>query len=113
MYTDCLGGSTRPCMWSGRREHPPAGPGHVGNHNVTPSHGVGCGPGCKASEVEELQGGRRKLLRVVEAWLRAELEASRATEAADPAAKALRPGAQLPPHRAPLMPTKHMMFFRG
>ena len=77
------------------------------------ANAVWCGPGCKASEVEELQGGRRKLLRVVEAWLRTELEASRAAEAADPSARAARPGAQLPPQKAPLMPTKHMMFFRG
>ena len=68
--------------------------------------------GCRASEVEELRGVR-KLLRVVEKWLRTELTESRAAEAADPARRAARPGAALPAAKAPLMPTKHMMFFRG
>lgn len=68
--------------------------------------------GAPVSEVAELQQGK-KLLRVVENWLRAELEASRAREAADVAAKAARPGAPLPKSAGPLMPSKHMMFFRG
>lgn len=63
-------------------------------------------------EVTELQKGR-KLLRVVEGWLRDELAASRAREAADPAAKAARPGAALPKQAGPFMHSKHMMFFRG
>jgi hypothetical protein len=62
--------------------------------------------------VPELHGGR-KLLRVVEHWLRGERTAMRALQASDPAAaKAARPGAPLP-QRTPLMPTKHMMFYRG
>ena len=60
----------------------------------------------------ELRAGG-KLLCVVEAWLRSERERRRAAEAADPGAKALRPGAPLPRSSAPAMPTKHMMFFRG
>ena len=54
-----------------------------------------------------------KLLSVVEAWLRDERDRRWASEAADPGAKAKRPGAPLPPSSAPAMPTKHMMFFRG
>lgn len=68
--------------------------------------------GAPVGEVAELQSGR-KLLRIVEGWLRAELEASRAREAANPAAKAVRPGAALPKQAGPLMHSKHMMFFRG
>ncbi|CAL8468267.1 g7807 [Coccomyxa elongata] len=68
--------------------------------------------GAPVGEVAELQTGR-KLLRVVEDWLRAELAASRAREAADPAARAARPGAKLPKQAGPLMGSKHMMFFRG
>jgi CCR4-NOT complex subunit CAF16 len=63
------------------------------------------------SEVPELQQGR-KLLRVVERWLRSDLEISRQQEAADPSLRAKRPGALIP-RTTPLMPTKHMMFFRG
>ena len=59
----------------------------------------------------ELQQSR-KLLRVVEKWLRADLVTSRQQEAADPSLRAKRPGAVIP-RTTPLMPTKHMMFFRG
>ena len=67
--------------------------------------------GAPASEVAGLQQGR-KLLRVVERWLRSDLEASRREEAADPSLRGKRPGAVIP-RTTPLMPTKHMMFFRG
>ena len=67
--------------------------------------------GAPAGEVAELQQGR-KLLRVVERWLRSDLEASRREEAADPSLRGKRPGAMIP-RTTPLMPTKHMMFFRG
>lgn len=59
----------------------------------------------------ELQQGK-KLLKVVEKWLRSDLETSRQEEAADPTLRAKRPGAAIP-RTTPLMPTKHMMFFRG
>ena len=69
--------------------------------------------GCAASEVPELQGGA-KLLRVVERWLRGEREGFRAAEAADAAAaRSGRAGAPLPKRAGPLMPTKHMMFYKG
>lgn len=68
--------------------------------------------GGSVSDVPELRAGG-KLLCVVEAWLRSERERRRAAEAADPRARALRPGALLPRNSAPAMPTKHMMFFRG
>ena len=67
--------------------------------------------GGQASEVPELQQGK-KLLRVVEKWLRSDLEISRQEEAADPSLRARKPGAAIP-RTTPLMPTKHMMFFRG
>ena len=67
--------------------------------------------GAPASEVPELHQGN-KLLKVVEKWLRSDLETSKKEEAADPALRAKRPGAAIP-QTAPLMPTKHMMFFRG
>ena len=71
----------------------------------------GVGAGGPANDVPELQQGK-KLLRVVEKWLRTDLEATRKEEAADPSLLAKRPGAVLP-RTAPVMPTKHMMFFRG
>lgn len=67
--------------------------------------------GAPADQVPELQQGN-KLLRVVEKWLRSDLETSRREEAADPSLRAKRPGAAVP-RTTPLMPTKHMMFFRG
>jgi hypothetical protein len=68
--------------------------------------------GAPVQEVAELQEGK-KLLKVVEGWLRAERAAIREREAADPSAKLRRPGWPLPKTTAPLMPSKHMMFYRG
>lgn len=68
--------------------------------------------GAPAAEVPELQQGK-KLLKVVEGWLRAERAAAKELEAADPSAQQRRPGAPLPQSSGPLMPTKHMMFFKG
>ena len=91
------------------------------DRNVSRSNTIGpprcqltCAPcaGGPVGDVPELRAGG-KLLCVVEAWLRSERERRRAAEAADPLAKALRPGAPLPRSSAPAMPMKHMMFFRG
>jgi hypothetical protein len=70
------------------------------------------GPAAAACDAAELRR-EGKLLGLVESWLRDERERRRAAEAADPGARARRPGARLPASAAPAMPTKHMMFFRG
>ena len=62
----------------------------------------------------ELQQGK-KLLRVVEKWLRSDLETSRREEAVRDCHRCVpsKTGRCGKPRTTPLMPTKHMMFFRG
>lgn len=60
------------------------------------------------SDIPELQTGT-KLLRVVEAWLRQEKEQRRVRQKEQGAAGC---GAAAAPAAHPLMPSKHMAFFR-
>ena len=68
-----------------------------------------CIIGGPISGVPELHEGK-KLLRIVEAWLRDERDRQRAEENANPQAKLDRAGAVS--RVTPIMPSKHMAFFR-
>lgn len=65
--------------------------------------------GGTVAEVPELNEGK-KLLRVVETWLRDERDALQRALNADPQAKSLRAGAAT--KSGPFMPSKHMAFYR-
>lgn len=65
--------------------------------------------GGEAAGIPELQQGK-KLLNVVEHWLREDKERQQQEDVRDPSAKLRRPGAVAQTN--PIMPSKHMAFFR-
>ena len=65
-----------------------------------------------SKEIGDLMEGK-KLLRVVERWLRDERERQKQEELENPGAKLRRAGAvKIAKQSEPIMPSKHMAFFR-
>lgn len=80
-----------------------------GSQDISLSKSSLASSGGPVAEVGELGHGK-KLLHVVEAWLREERDTQRLEALQDPAAKQRRPGAVAA--SKPVMPSKHMAFFR-
>jgi len=70
------------------------------------------GAGGPRSLLPELNEPGKKLLHVVEAWLRKERDERQAAEAAAGAKPADSGAASVVPTRTPHMPSKHLAFFR-
>ncbi len=84
--------------------------GPVGQLAEVAATSAGAEGGQQGQEGQEGQGGsRRKLLHVVEEWLRAERAAAKKAAAEAPAPSL---EAAVRPQRTPFMPSKHLAFFR-
>lgn len=71
------------------------------------------GPAESIGELAKAQSSGEKLLHVVEVWLQGELEARRAANKVKEALMGpVSHDATIVPNRTPLMPSKHLAFFR-